>query len=407
MNKVRTLGICLLAALGLFALAASTALASTPPTAATTHATQVKLNAATLNGSVNPNGSEVTECSFEYGRTSSYGSSAPCSPAPGSGSTPVEVSAAVSGLTENSLYHFRVSATSAEGTSVGKDVVFSTPAKLPEWGECVASETHEGRFGDSNCTEPVGKVFGKYNGGYEWYPLVEAESGNHGANLVFTGFSEVEQAPVSIELASGYKITCGEGLAHETALPLRDATSTTAPDFVYEDCVNSEGGHCTTTGAANEAEIDNNIAYDAGQEKEPGSWIGKPQFISAKKGATPAVGMVYKAEEKRGRMWQQIACEGEAVHAFVIGGEKGGEELTTQITPVNTMTESYTATLSQKAGVQGPETLEGHATKPPQALVNGERWEAVGIEATMVLPQTLVERPNHFPPEEVELKATP
>ncbi len=294
--------------------------------------------------------------------------------------------------------------------ALGALLAGTASAKLPEWGKCEASETHEGKYADAGCTQPVKKVYGKYSGGYEWTPLVEATGGNDGAYLKFSRYSEAAQGPVSIELASGYKITCGEGLLHETELLLRDATSTTAPEFVYGDCVNSEGGLCTTTGAANAAEIDNNIAFFKGENKEPGSWTGKPTFIEGKHGSMPAVGIVYTAEEKRGRMWQQIACEGEAVHAFVIGGEKGGEELTTQITPVNTMTESYTATLAQKAGVQGPETLEGHATKPLEALVNGEKWETVGFEATMVFPESLVESPNysHGPTgEEVELKATP
>ena len=286
-------------------------------------------------------------------------------------------------------------------------VAGSASAKLPEWGKCEASATHEGKYADAGCTQPVKKVYGKYIGGYEWTPLVEATSGNDGAKLKFTRYSPVEQAPVSIELASGYTITCGEGLLHETELLLRDATSTTAPLFVYGGCVNSEGSLCSTTGSPNEAEINDENAFFKGLRKEPGSWTGKATFIENKRGSSPAAGIVYKTEEPRGRFFQQIVCEGEAVHAFIIGGDKRGEELTTEITPVNTMTEEYTAILRQSGGVQLPEALEAHATKPLEALVNGERWETVGIEASMVFPETVVERPNPFPPEEVELKATP
>src|SRR5439155_19851838 len=49
---------------------------ATPPTATTEAASSVTGNAATLHASVNPNGSEVSECKFEYGTTLSYGSSA-------------------------------------------------------------------------------------------------------------------------------------------------------------------------------------------------------------------------------------------------------------------------------------------------------------------------------------------
>ena len=52
----------------------------------------VTQTSATLNAKVNPNGVEVTECKFEYGTTTAYGSSAPCSPLPGSGTNAVAVS---------------------------------------------------------------------------------------------------------------------------------------------------------------------------------------------------------------------------------------------------------------------------------------------------------------------------
>ena len=58
--------------------------------------------------------------------------------------------------------------------------------------------------------------------------------------------------------------------------------------------------------------------------------------------------------------------------------------------------------------MQGPETLEGHATKPLEAFVNGQTWETVGFEGTMIFPKTEVEHPNDTAgEEEIELKATP
>ena len=83
---------------------------------------------ATLNAKVNPNGKTVTECKFEYGTTTGYGSSAPCATLPGSGSSPVAVSASITaGLAENTEYHFRITATNAAGTAQGADVTFKTP----------------------------------------------------------------------------------------------------------------------------------------------------------------------------------------------------------------------------------------------------------------------------------------
>jgi hypothetical protein len=81
---------------------------------------------ATLNAMVNPNGGAVTDCHFEYGTTTSYGTSVPCASLPGSEGSPVAVSAAVTGLNASTTYHFRISATNAGGTERGGDETFFT-----------------------------------------------------------------------------------------------------------------------------------------------------------------------------------------------------------------------------------------------------------------------------------------
>ncbi len=63
----------------------------------------------TLNGSVDPEGGEVGSCVFEYGPTTAYTQSAPCSPASlGNGTAYVPVSARLTGLTPESSYHYRL-----------------------------------------------------------------------------------------------------------------------------------------------------------------------------------------------------------------------------------------------------------------------------------------------------------
>ena len=84
-----------------------------------------------MNATVNPNGGEVTKCEFEYGTTNAYGSSASCASLPGSGESPVAVSAPISGLAPNTTYHFRISATNAGGTSKGADETFKTLPNAP------------------------------------------------------------------------------------------------------------------------------------------------------------------------------------------------------------------------------------------------------------------------------------
>jgi phosphodiesterase/alkaline phosphatase D-like protein len=88
--------------------------------------TMLTQTSATLNARVNPNGQNVTECEFEYGTSTSYGSKAPCKSLPGSGTSPVAVSANVTALTPNTEYHYRFSATNAAGTAKGEDVTFKT-----------------------------------------------------------------------------------------------------------------------------------------------------------------------------------------------------------------------------------------------------------------------------------------
>ena len=90
-------------------------------------ASAVGQTTATLNASVNPRGGALSACKLEYGKTTAYGSSAPCTTLPGSGSSPVAVSALLTtGLIANTEYHFRISATNAAGTSKGADVTFKT-----------------------------------------------------------------------------------------------------------------------------------------------------------------------------------------------------------------------------------------------------------------------------------------
>ncbi len=96
------------------------------PTVTTDSASEVKLTSATLNATVNPEGSEVGECKFEYGTTSAYGSTAKCASPPGAGEIAVAVSAPLTGLAEDTTYHYRISATNGHGTSTGADQTLTT-----------------------------------------------------------------------------------------------------------------------------------------------------------------------------------------------------------------------------------------------------------------------------------------
>ncbi len=98
-----------------------------PPTVVTGAATSITASRVTLNGMVNPNGSNTTAL-FDYGLTTSYGDQVSVWPGPGSGTSPVAVSAAVAGLVCNTPYHFRAAATNTGGTTNGSDMVVTTGA---------------------------------------------------------------------------------------------------------------------------------------------------------------------------------------------------------------------------------------------------------------------------------------
>ncbi len=83
--------------------------------------------AVTLNGTVDPEGKPVNSCVFEYGTTSAYGQSVPCSPASlGTGSASVPVSAQLTGLVPETVYHYRLSAENGAGKSSTEDIVLHT-----------------------------------------------------------------------------------------------------------------------------------------------------------------------------------------------------------------------------------------------------------------------------------------
>jgi hypothetical protein len=82
--------------------------------AGTGSATNITSSTAELNGTVYPGGAPTT-CYFEYGTTSSYGSTIPCAQSTGPGAASVAVSADLTGLSPNTTYYFTLVATNPGG----------------------------------------------------------------------------------------------------------------------------------------------------------------------------------------------------------------------------------------------------------------------------------------------------
>ncbi len=102
-----------------------------PPVAVTDGATGVRGAGATLHGTVNPGGLQLSSCRFVISPAPAGGATAPCAQQVPVGGSPVPVSALVGGLSPSTTYTVRLVATSQAGQSSGAPVKFTVPAPAP------------------------------------------------------------------------------------------------------------------------------------------------------------------------------------------------------------------------------------------------------------------------------------
>ena len=86
-------------------------------------ATMLGTRVATLNGTLTDDGGEVCDVRFQYGTTIAYGTDTAWQPGFVTGNT---FSQAISGLTPNTVYHFRAQARNSGGIGSGADDTFNT-----------------------------------------------------------------------------------------------------------------------------------------------------------------------------------------------------------------------------------------------------------------------------------------
>ena len=163
---------------------------------------KVTYQSAILNGTVNPNNADgaITSFHFEYGLTEAYGNSTAEIEA-GTGTDDISVSAAITGLTLQTTYHFRISGTNEAGTingwdrtlTTGDDVLFEG---FENAGNIPAGWTQEA------VTSSVEWVF--QNGGLHGIPA-SAYEGEYNACFFYEGYGEHSSRLISpeINLVSG------------------------------------------------------------------------------------------------------------------------------------------------------------------------------------------------------------
>ena len=111
-------------------LLTGTGIAFAPPSVKTLAADNVTAAGAVLHGTVDGKGSS-REVVFEYGETAAYGSVQAASPATITEAGVKPVSLALNGLKAHTKYHFRVKASSIEGSATGSNLTFTTLNTLP------------------------------------------------------------------------------------------------------------------------------------------------------------------------------------------------------------------------------------------------------------------------------------
>jgi hypothetical protein len=140
--------------------------AATSADAVTVAATGVKSEQAVLHGWVNAN-NQATTVSFEYGPTTAYGQTISAAPATVSG-TGDSVSAALSGLTPVTTYHYRIKIVNVYGTAYGSDMTFYTGYTIGEHtqGGIVFYTDNTGTHGMVYTDSSIANTVPWYNGSY-------------------------------------------------------------------------------------------------------------------------------------------------------------------------------------------------------------------------------------------------
>ncbi len=105
---------------------------------------------ATLNARLDPNAPTTTTALFEYGTSTSYGSTASVTLSPDIGLAEQSVSASLSGLLPATTYHYRLTATNARGTNTTSNGTFTTLNLQQGWRQTYfGSPTNEGNAADT------------------------------------------------------------------------------------------------------------------------------------------------------------------------------------------------------------------------------------------------------------------
>jgi hypothetical protein len=178
----------------------ASALAASAPTIDSESVKNVEVTVASLHAKINPNESATTY-HFEYGPTTSYGTSVPIPDSHiGSGFEDVAVSQFLSGLQAGASYHYRVVATNTEGSIDGSDLIFRTyPEQVATVDSCGNALLRQAQFSSylPNCrayelASPPGNEKGGANVAAEETKTQASVDGNAIKYVSLTAFGDAQ-----------------------------------------------------------------------------------------------------------------------------------------------------------------------------------------------------------------------
>ena len=256
----------------------------TAPSVTTNDAGSISTTGATLNGTVNANNAS-TVVTFSYGTSASYGTTVTSAESPVTGTASTSVSNAITGLTPNTSYHFKVTGVNAAGTVNGSDMTFTTGTAAP-----VVTTDAAGGITDSAAT-----LHGTVNANNEG----TAVTFQYGTTTGYGSYATAAQSPVTGtgDTSVSFGLT---GLIPNTTYHYRvvaenptgrtEGSDQTFTTLAKEAAVTTgSAGSITTTGATlvgsvNANNADTTVTFEYGLTTSYGSTVTADE--------SPATGMV-------------------------------------------------------------------------------------------------------------------
>jgi PKD repeat protein len=250
------------------------------PASVTGSATSVGASGATLNGTVNPQGSNVSTTVFKYCTgcaNASSGSIIAATPSPGSGTSPVSVSATPSGLQSGVTFHYELCATNAYGTSCGSDLIFKTDT--PPVASLSAT---------SPTTGPVPLTVN-----FDGSASSDPDSGDSVQSYTFSfgdGSSSVTQSTPTI--SHTYSSPCSPCTASLTVTDKEGATSTASTVTIHANANQAPVSTLTSTPTPATGTVPLSVTFDGSASHDPDGSIASWSLNFGDSNSTSGTGAV-------------------------------------------------------------------------------------------------------------------